>query len=94
MSALADKPVLDAEALLAGAETETSLHDYSDDSFRERFALAVDALRKIDMDSAGQRAAAAVCHGLLTSRLKFFNDHRNDSGLVPHPMRTGYGARL
>ncbi len=82
MSALADKPVLDAEALLAGAETETSLHDYSDDSFRERFALAVDALRKIDMDSAGQRAAAAVCHGLLTSRLKFFNDHRNYPGLA------------
>jgi hypothetical protein len=34
------------------------------------------------MDEAGQRAAAVVCHWLLTSRLQFFDDHRRAPGLA------------
>ncbi len=82
MSSLPDKQILEADPLLHAAEAETSLHDYGDDSFRERFALAVAQLRKIAMDSAGQRAAADVCLGLLVSRLRFFDDHKTCPGLA------------
>jgi len=69
--------ILDADTLLAAAEAETGLNDYGDDaSFRGRFAQAVDHLNSIGMDEAGQRAAAAVCHWLLTSRLQLFNDRK------------------
>jgi Sulfotransferase family len=68
--------------LLRRAEAETSLDDYGDESFKERFALGIDQLRKLNMDDAGQRAAANVCHGLLTSRLHFFHDHKSYPGLA------------
>ncbi len=74
--------ILDTEKLLAKAETETGLNDYSDDSFLERFALGVEKLRDCNMDLAGQQAAADVCHWLLTDRLKFFNDHKTYPGLA------------
>jgi hypothetical protein len=67
--------VLDAEALLAAAEAETGLGEYGDPTFHARLAAAVDQLRKAGMDEAGERAAAGVCHWLLTDRLRFFDDH-------------------
>jgi hypothetical protein len=69
--------ILDAEALLAAAQAETGLSDYGDDpSFKTRFGLAVAHLKSIGMDEAGQRAGAAVCHWLLTTRLQFFEDRK------------------
>lgn len=81
--------ILDAQALLAAAEAETGLSDYGDDSFRERFALAVEQLRKANMDEAGQRAGAANCHWLLSDRLRFFDDHRRyglDEEVIDRPL--------
>jgi hypothetical protein len=74
MSIVIDGDILDAGRMLAAAEAETGLDDYGDTSFRARFALAADYLESIGMDPEGQRKAAAVCHGLLTSRLAFFED--------------------
>jgi hypothetical protein len=68
--------ILDPDALLAAAESATGLHDYGDDTLPARFAQAVALIRDAGMDAAGQRAAAAVCHWLLTSRLEFFEDFR------------------
>lgn len=68
--------ILDADALLAAAEAETGLDDYGDDTLPARFRLAVEHLESIGMDEAGQRAGAAVCHWLLTSRLEFFEDFK------------------
>ena len=68
---------LSAKTLLAAAEAETGLSDYGDDaSFTERFGKAVDHLNSIGMNDAGQRAAAEVCHWLLTSRLQLFEDRK------------------
>lgn len=66
--------LLDAAALLADAEASTGLSDYGDETLPARFALVVDHLNGIGMDSDGQRSAAQVCHWLLTSRLEFFED--------------------
>jgi hypothetical protein len=74
--------ILDADTLLRKAETGLGLQDYGDPSFKERFSLGLDQLRKIHMDEAGERAAAQVCHGLLTSRLQFFDDHKIYPGLA------------
>jgi hypothetical protein len=74
--------VLAPESLLAEAETATGLQDYGDDSFRDRFALAVQKLGSLNLDDAGQRAAANVCHWLLSSRLQFFDDHGKYPGLA------------
>ena len=69
--------ILDAAALLAAAEAETGLSDYGGDaSFTTRFGKAVDHLVGIGMNEAGQRAAASVCHWLLTSRLQLFEDRK------------------
>jgi hypothetical protein len=65
---------LDATALLARAEAETGLADYGDATLPERFALAVDRLNGAEMDAAGVAQAAAVCHWLLTDRLRLFGD--------------------
>jgi hypothetical protein len=67
-------PALDDVALLARAEGETGLHDYGDPTLPERFGRAVAHLNGIGMDADGQRAAAEVCHWLLTSRLELFAD--------------------
>ncbi|MCY4425656.1 MAG: sulfotransferase [Halieaceae bacterium] len=67
--------VLVAEDLLQAAVCDTNLDNFGDESFAERFAMAVDILRDAGMDAAGQQAAADVCHWLLTSRLHFFDDH-------------------
>jgi hypothetical protein len=69
--------ILDAAALLAAAEAATGLSDYGGDaSFTTRFGKAVDHLVGIGMNQAGQRAAAGVCHWLLTSRLQLFEDRK------------------
>jgi hypothetical protein len=62
--------------MLAAAEAETGLSDYGDPTFKERFRLAAAAIAACNMDAAGQRKGADVCHWLLTSRLNFFNDHK------------------
>ncbi|WP_297494003.1 sulfotransferase [Acidocella sp.] len=67
---------LDAGAMLAAAEAATGARDYGDDTLPVRFHQAVAHLRGIGMDEAGQRAAAAVCHWLLTSRLQIFADRK------------------
>lgn len=75
-SADTSNSILNSEKLLAEAQSATGLSDYGDDSLPARFGLAVDHLRSIGMDAAGQRAAADVCHWLLTSRLQFFEDRK------------------
>jgi hypothetical protein len=68
--------ILNADALLAGAEAQTRLHDYGDDTLPARFRLAADYLKSLGMDAAGERAAASVCLWLLTSRLEVFGDRK------------------
>jgi hypothetical protein len=68
--------ILNAGALLDAAHSATGLSDYGDDSLRGRFTQAVDHLRNVGMDAAGQLAAAKVCHWLLTSRLELFEDYK------------------
>ena len=68
--------LLDADALLNRAREETGLADWGDDSFTERFALAVAHINTIPMDAAGRQAAADNIDWLLTDRLKFFDDRR------------------
>ncbi len=68
--------ILDAGALLAQAQNSTGLSDYGDDTFADRFRLAVSFLKGVNMDVAGQRAAASVCLWLLTSRLELFEDRK------------------
>jgi hypothetical protein len=68
--------VLDAGALLKAAQAQTGLSDFGDPSLPDRFAQAVAFLQSVDMDEAGQAAAASVCLGLLTSRLEFFEDRK------------------
>jgi len=70
----AHSPILDADALLAAAQAETGLRDFGDATLPGRFRLAVAQIRAAGMDETGQRAAAGVCHWLLTSRLEFFED--------------------
>jgi len=68
--------ILNADALLVQAQTETGLSDYGDETLPTRFRQAVSYLQSVGMDQAGQRAAASVCHWLLTSRLQFFEDFK------------------
>jgi hypothetical protein len=74
MSALAKR--LSASELLEKAQTETRLTDWGDPTLPQRFELAVEHLNGIGMDAQGQARTAEVCHGLLTSRLEFFEDRR------------------
>jgi len=66
---------LDAASLLAAAEAETGLSDWGDPTLPDRFATAVDLIRSVGMDDAGEQGAVEVCHWLLTDRLRFFADH-------------------
>jgi Sulfotransferase family len=68
--------VLDADALLARAEATTGCRDYGDETLPARFALAVAYLQGQRMDASGQRAAAAVCSWLLSSRLQLIEDRK------------------
>jgi hypothetical protein len=71
-----DNDILSADKLLAQAQAETGCSDYGDDTLPARFRLAADYLRNQNMDEAGQRAAAAVCLWLLTSRLQVIQDRK------------------
>lgn len=80
---------LDAAAMLARAEAETRLSDYGDETLPARFGLAVDHLNDIGMDADGRRQAEEVCHWLLTSRLRFFEDRKLyplDEEVIDRPM--------
>ncbi len=66
--------ILDAEAMLATARLATGLSDFGDESLTARFKLAIAEIERAGMDEAGQRAAAGVCHWLLTSRLELLAD--------------------
>ena len=68
--------ILNPDALLAQAQAQTGLTDWGDDTFPERFGLAVGYIQRAGMDEAGQRAGAANCLWLLTSRLQFFEDFK------------------
>ena len=68
--------MLDASNLLASAQTATSLTDWGDPSFPNRFAQAVDLINSAKMDITGQQAAVDTSHWLLTDRLRFFDDHK------------------
>jgi hypothetical protein len=86
--------ILDAKTLLAAAEAGTGLSDYGDDaSFDMRFGLAVDHLNSIGMNAEGQRAGAAACHWLLTSRLQLVADRKRypiaDEHIVKPLIATG-----
>ncbi|MFT3966501.1 MAG: sulfotransferase [Sphingobium sp.] len=67
--------MLDAAALLRAAREATGLSDWGDPGFVARFGQVVEKIRAAGMDAAGERAAAATIHGLLTDRLCFFDDH-------------------
>lgn len=69
-------PPLDADALLAAASAQTGLSDYGDASLPDRFHAAVDFLKGVGMDPAGEQKAAAICMWLLTTRLEFFEDRK------------------
>lgn len=82
-------PPLDAEAILAEAEARTGLSDYGDPGLPERFRLAVDHLKSVGMDAAGQAAAVENCLWLLTSRLEFFEDRKRypiDDEVIEKPV--------
>lgn len=68
--------ILNADKLLAAAQAETGLSDFGDNTVPERFHLAVQLLKNANMDATGQQKSADICHGLLTSRLRFFDDHK------------------
>ena len=62
--------------MLSRASDETGLSDHGDPTLPSRFAVAVEHLNRQGMDSDGARQAEEVCHGLLTTRLEFFEDRR------------------
>jgi Sulfotransferase family len=81
--------LLDATALLTRATDETALHDWGDATLPQRFGRAVEHLNGIDMDTRGREQAAAVCHWLLTDRLRFFDDRKRYSvaaEIIERPM--------
>lgn len=65
---------LNAREMLNRAQASTGLTDYGDATLPQRFATAVDLLNGIGLDAEGRARAEDVCHGLLTSRLEFFED--------------------
>jgi len=65
---------LDAQAMLARAQAETGLYNWSDATLPERFGLAVDTAQRGDDGCRRSSTGGAVCHWLLTSRLECFED--------------------
>ena len=52
--------ILDADALLAQAQTRTGLNDWGDSTLPERFRLAVDFLKSRHMDDSRPASAPAA----------------------------------
>jgi len=67
---------LAVEVLFERATEATGLSDHGDDTLAERVEIAVGAVRSAELDPAGEAAAAATIHQLLTSRLQFFEDRK------------------
>ena len=65
-----------AADLLAFAQAATGHSDWADETFPDRFALAVAHINGIPMDDAGRQAARDNIHWLLTDRLNFFADRQ------------------
>jgi hypothetical protein len=84
---------LDVDGLFARATTATGLSDHGDDTLAERVATVVAAVRAARLDAEGEAAAAATIHHLLTSRLRFVDDHRRpglaDEEVVAPLLATG-----
>ena len=66
--------MLDAPSLLAAAQSATGHTDWADDTFPERFALALGHINALGLNDAGEQAARINIHWLLTDRLNFFAD--------------------
>ena len=80
---------LDAQAILAEAQSRTGHGDWGDASFPERFGKAIDHINSIPMDEAGRAAARENCLWLLTDRLNFFEDRKRwplDAEVIDRPM--------
>lgn len=67
---------LDAQQLLLEAQQRTGLSDWADHGFPQRFALAMEHINTIAMDTAGRAAAAENVLWLLTDRLRFSEDRQ------------------
>jgi Sulfotransferase family len=68
--------VRDADALLQRATDETGLTDLGDETLAGRLRLVVELIDESDLGAEGEAAAEATIHGLLTSRLGFFEDRK------------------
>jgi hypothetical protein len=63
--------------LAQAAEHTTGLSDYGDDTVARSIpACGIVFCKGVNMDEAGQRAAASVCLWLLTSRLELLEDRK------------------
>jgi hypothetical protein len=69
--------VIDADAELARASDATGLTDYGDDTLGERVRLVAGVCNAGGLDAEGETAASDTIHGLLTSRLRFFQDRKD-----------------
>jgi hypothetical protein len=69
--------VIDADAELARASDATGLTDYGDDTLVERVRLVADVCNGGGLDVEAEAAASDTIHGLLTSRLDFFQDRKD-----------------
>lgn len=67
---------MDVDGLVGRAIETTGLCDFGDDTLLERVQLVVDVIDESDLGTEGEAAAAATIHGLLTSRLQFFEDRK------------------
>jgi hypothetical protein len=68
--------VIEVDALLERATASTGLSDFGDDTLAERVRLVVYVCNESDLDPEGEAGAVATIDGLLTSRLRFFEDRQ------------------
>ena len=71
-----DQHLLDAAQCLTRAQEATGLSDFGDDSLPERFGSLVKHIQSAELDGDGRQAAANTIQWHLTSRLRFFDDHK------------------
>jgi hypothetical protein len=67
---------MDVDALLERATGETGLTDFGDETLADRVRLVTDVVDGSDLDAEGEAAAMETIHGLLTWRLRFFEDRK------------------
>jgi hypothetical protein len=68
--------VISADALVERAVAATGLTDFGDGTLIERVRLVAETCDERGLDPAGQAAATETIDGLLTSRLRFFEDRK------------------